>query len=128
MLRALLAVAVLTLAACTIKAQQAESDSTPIYKRTFPVDRDELFRRVDKLTLKQCTGARSKETQQRCISQSQSRIASCKSTVGIPESLPDIEIFKVHAKAYLLCSQPVTICRGVQITNDQDAMQHCIWV
>jgi len=127
MSRALLVVAALAvLASCTTKAHQAELDSTPIYKRNFPVDRDELFRRVDKLTLMQCTGARSKEIEQNCISQSQSRIASCKSTVAIPESLPDIEAFKAHAKSYLLCSQPVTICRGVQISNDQDATQHCI--
>ena len=98
---------------------------TPIYKRTFPVTRAELFQRADGLTFGQCKGATSESLKNNCIAAAQARISACQAAASVPESIPSLEVFRAHVGPYIRCTQPVLVCKGVEIKSDADALRHC---
>ena len=126
MLWEFLMIAALTGTGQATLSTDASELNIPIYRRKFPVSRAELFDRVDRLTLKQCSGARSKAVEKSCISVIDSRLAACKASSSIPEKLLTLESFKEHVEPYLRCSQPVQVCKGIEIHSETDALQHCI--
>ncbi len=99
--------------------------NTPIHERVFPITRSELFQRVDRLTLQQCNGAKSTDIEKSCIAAAEVRVVVCKASASIPDSILTLESFKDYVKPYLHCSQPVMVCKGVEIKSDEDAFQYC---
>lgn len=99
---------------------------TPIYKRAFPVTRAELFQRADGLTFGQCADANPESLKKSCIEAARTRIAACQATASVPESVPNLEVFRAHVEPYIRCTQPKLICKGVEIKTDADALRHCL--
>jgi len=106
-------------------ASEASALTTPIYKRAFPVTRAELFQRADGLTFGQCEGAASESLKNYCIAAAEARISACRASASVPESIPSLEVFRAHVEPYIRCTQPVLVCKGVEIKSDADALRHC---
>ena len=98
---------------------------TPIHKRVFPVTRAELFLRADGLTLARCEGATSPSIKNTCITAARTRISACQAAASVPESIPNLEAFREHVAPYIRCTQPVLVCKGVEIMGDADALHYC---
>lgn len=96
---------------------------------TVPVPQKYFFSLWDEVALKTCEEApvHYNTDQARCEKDIQRNSESCRAKLAssFPELIEGYENSKIYGRKYLNCITPYAYCNDIEVTNMQEAKEHC---